>query len=159
MKIITGANNPILRKIAEPVTSFDKKLQKLVKDMEAMVRESNGVGLAAPQVGISKRFFLTQLSKRFVALVNPEITHVAAETEVKEEGCLSLPEIFGDVRRPVAIRVKFQDLSGKPMQLELEGMDARVVQHEYDHLNAVLFIDRIEGGLKTQTQSSETTNA
>lgn len=153
MDIITGENNEILRKKAEPVADFDKKLQKLAKDMEMAVNKANGVGLAAPQVGISKRIFLAKINNRFIVMVNPEITSFSFDTIVMEEGCLSLPDRWGMVRRPREVIIKFQDLSGKEMKLELEGLEARIVQHELDHLDGILFIDKLEQQDSPQDQN------
>lgn len=146
MDIVTGPDQEVLRTKASAVQNFDKKLVKLVKDMEVTVKEANGIGIAAPQVGVSKRVMLVQMNKRFVVMVNPEITSFSAETDVREEGCLSLPNVWGNVRRSTSVVVEFFNVSGKKMKLELHNMDARITQHELDHLNGILFIDKLEEG-------------
>lgn len=144
MEIVVGKDNAILRKKSDPVRIFDKKLQKLVKEMEDAVKKAEGVGIAAPQVGVNQRLFLVKMKRRFVLMVNPEITSFSYETIVMEEGCLSLPGQWGMVRRPKDIMVSFQDISGKQMKLELSGIESRIVQHELDHLDGILFIDKLE---------------
>lgn len=144
MEIVVGKDNAILRKKSDPVVIFDKKLQKLVKEMEDAVKKAEGVGIAAPQVGINQRLFLVKMKRRFVLMVNPEITSFSYDTIVMEEGCLSLPGQWGMVRRPKDILVSFQDISGKQMKLELSGIESRIVQHELDHLDGILFIDKLE---------------
>lgn len=143
MKILTGENNEILRKKSQKVKQFDKKLAKLVKDMEVTVKEEKGVGLAAPQVGVNQCVILVKMKDRFFTMVNPEITAFSQETDVKEEGCLSLPDTWGKVRRATAVIVQFQDITGKNMTLELSDMEARIVQHETDHLHGILFTDQL----------------
>lgn len=144
MEVVIGADQKVLRTKAKPVVDFDKKLISLANEMEKTVKRVNGVGLAGPQVGIGKRLFLAKIKNRFMLMANPEILSFSKETDVKEEGCLSLPNVWGNVRRPSAIVVRFQDIKGKEMTLELSGMEARIVQHENDHLNGVLFIDKLE---------------
>jgi peptide deformylase len=148
--------DPILRRRALDVRAFDASLRKLADDMlEAMEREE-GVGLAAPQVGLEVRL-LVALNMREpgdedaepVVLLNPDITERSRETWVYEEGCLSIPGIRGDVTRPVRIRVNYQDLDGKAHTLEAEGMFARILQHEIDHLDGKLFIDYLSPADKT----------
>jgi peptide deformylase len=146
--IVTGKDTPILRTKCQLVAKFDKTLRKLVEDMNDTMVKAKGVGIAAPQVGIDARVFLAVLGadgKNPVTLpmVNPEISWFSDEVLVEEEGCLSLPKVFGKVQRPVEVIVEFQDLKGSSKSLKLKGLDARVVQHELDHLNGVLFIDKM----------------
>ncbi len=142
-KIITS-ENPILRQKAKKVHRFDPSLQKLVDDMFETMHDANGVGLAAPQVGMSIRIFVAEYEDRKVAVFNPEI--VKAEGEVLgTEGCLSIPGYAGDnIRRAVKVVVKGQDVRGKSIRLNAEGWFARILQHEIDHLNGILFIDRLD---------------
>lgn len=140
--------NPILRKKALKITVFDEKLKKLAYDMAETMTVSDGVGLAAPQVGESIQIVVVDpepakggVSRLF--LVNPEIEPIGDRTEVAEEGCLSVPGIYARVKRWFALNVKAQDLDGKPIAFEATGFLARIVQHETDHLKGILFVDKI----------------
>ena len=135
--------DPVLRKRAKPVTKFDDNLEKTIERMIETMYHYDGVGLAAPQVGISQRFFVMDVGNGPVAVINPEILEIDPETEVAEEGCLSFPEIFVEIERSKRIKVKYQNTRGEYVEEELEGYAARVFQHEFDHLNGVLIIDRI----------------
>ena len=148
LKIVKGENQKILSIKCDAVTNFDKSLVKLVKDMKETMKNAKGLGIAAPQVNINARVFIVTLgfdtkNSREVAMVNPEITYFSDNKIVTEEGCLSLPGKFGKVERSDEIVVKYFDEKGKEFQLKLEGMDAVVTQHELDHLNGVLFIDKL----------------
>lgn len=148
MKIVTGENEAILRTRCDEVGAFDKSLKKLVSDMIETMHDAKGLGIAAPQVNINARVFIVTLGyggkdPRVVAMVNPEITYFSEETDVAEEGCLSLPKRFGNVERSVSIGVSYYDVKGVRNEISLEGLDARVVQHENDHINGVLFIDKL----------------
>jgi len=142
-KIITS-ENPILRQKAKKVHRFDPSLQKLVDDMFETMHDANGVGLAAPQIAISIRVFVAEYEERKVAVFNPEI--VKAEGEVLgTEACLSIPGYAGDnIRRAAKVVVKGQDVRGKSMRINAEGWFARILQHEIDHLNGILFTDRLD---------------
>jgi len=137
--------DPVLRAKAEPVTDFDEELERTVEGMARTMLGANGVGLAANQVGIARAFFVAKLTPNdgIVAFVNPEVIPLSAETEEDEEGCLSIPGVWVEVKRHLKVRLRAQDIKGNPIELELEGHPARVVQHEVDHLNGVLIIDRI----------------
>ena len=142
-KIITS-ENPILRQKAKKVHRFDPSLQKLVDDMFEMMHDANGVGLAAPQIAMSIRVFVAEYEDRKVALFNPEIVKVEGEA-LGTEGCLSIPGYAGDnIRRALKVVVKGQDVHGKSIRINAEGWFARILQHEIDHLNGVLFIDRLD---------------
>ena len=137
----------VLRKVAQPVSDIDQELQRLIDDMAETMFSAPGVGLAAPQVGVSSRIVvitsLEDLEKRdFVALINPEIISTEGE-EVAEEGCLSVPELRMEVPRAETVRVRALDRQGKPVEIEGAGLTARILQHEIDHLNGLLFIDRL----------------
>lgn len=152
LPIVTGAETQILRTVCDPVEKFDKSLKKLVEDMKETMKKASGLGIAAPQVGVNARVFLVTLAYKsgddlVLPMVNPEILYVSDETEVGEEGCLSLPKEFGNVDRAREVVVKFQDVKGGENTLKLTGLDARVVQHELDHLNGVLFIDKLTGAV------------
>lgn len=148
LPIITGAQNPILRTPTTPVPGVTKKLKKLLKDMLETMNEANGVGLAAPQVAATERVCIVTLGGptkgKTVALINPQITHRSPETDVDEEGCLSLPGIWLKVPRATGITLTYLDESGKPQERILKGFDARVVQHEVDHLDGILIVDYAE---------------
>ena len=142
-KIITS-ENPILRQKAKKVHHFDPSLQKLVDDMFEMMHDANGVGLAAPQIAMSIRVFVAEYEDRKVALFNPEIVKAEGEA-LGTEGCLSIPGYAGDnIRRALKVVVKGQDVRGKSIRINAEGWFARILQHEIDHLNGVLFIDRLD---------------
>ncbi|MFH0776255.1 MAG: peptide deformylase [Patescibacteria group bacterium] len=147
LKIETGPDNPILRKKSVKIAKFDKKLKKFLREMAEIMLAKDGVGLAAPQVGVNERAVILNLKiapKKWqtVALVNPEILDASLELICAEEGCLSLPKIWGEVERFENVTLKFWDENGTPRILELEGINARAAQHEIDHLDGILFIDR-----------------
>jgi len=139
--------DPVLRKRAKKVEHFDQNLKNIVDDMFSTMYLYDGVGLAAPQVGISLRFFIMdsreedETGKKVV--VNPEIIEFSGEEVSLEEGCLSIPDIFEDVIRTEGVKVRYQDLDGKVIEEELHGYQARIFQHEYDHLDGILFTDKL----------------
>lgn len=149
MKIeIIGA--PVLRDVAEDVTEFGEPLEKFAGQMVQTMIDNDGIGLAAPQVGLSKRFLVIGLpvdeddsARKILAVANPEIIEEGEELVTMEEGCLSIPGISEEVTRPEAIKVRFQDLQGKTVETEFSGLLSRVFQHEYDHLDGVLFVDHL----------------
>ena len=154
-KIVT-LPDPVLRRKARTVTTFDKNLKTLVDDMVETMREAPGVGLAAPQIGLSERLIVVEyyehevdeeeenedVPKKVWAVLNPEIVKASEETLVGIEGCLSIPNLVGEVERHAAIQVKGLNRHGKPMKIKAERWLARIFQHEIDHLNGVLFTDR-----------------
>jgi peptide deformylase len=142
-KIIT-TENPILRKKAKKIHRFEPSLKKLVDDMFETMHASAGVGLAAPQIAQSIRLFVAEFEERKVVMINPEI--VKAEGEVLgTEGCLSIPGYAGDnIRRAERVVVKGQDVRGKAIKVNAEGWFARILQHEIDHLDGILFLDRLD---------------
>ena len=137
---IKTAGDPVLKKIAVEVTKFDKRLRKLLDDMAETMYDSEGVGIAAPQVGQSIRAVVVDVDKKRYELINPVITHREGSA-VDTEGCLSCPELFGEVERAEKIRVKYLTRFNKQKELEAEGLLARCIQHEVDHLDGRLFID------------------
>lgn len=142
-KIIT-TENPILRQKAKKIHRFDPSLQRLVEDMFETMHSANGVGLAAPQIAQSIRVFVAEYEDRKVAVFNPEIVKAEGE-ERGPEGCLSIPGYVGEnIRRATKVLVKGQDVRGKPIRVNAEGWFARILQHEIDHLDGVLFIDRLD---------------
>jgi len=138
--------SPILRQRAEPVPGVDDAVRRLIDDLFETMYAAKGVGLAANQVGIAQRVAVVDTGGETpdpLVLVNPTIVQRGEETETAEEGCLSIPEIFGDVERPVAIVVAAIDRTGTPFRLEASGYRARAIQHEIDHLDGVLFLDHL----------------
>jgi peptide deformylase len=145
--------NKILRQNARKVTSFDAELQTLIDDMVDTMRAAPGVGLAAPQVDVPLRVIVVEFSEdpedeetppKLYTLVNPEIARASAEEELGTEGCLSIPGIVGDVERPLTVTVKGLNRRGQPVKIKASGWLARIFQHEVDHLNGVLFVDKAE---------------
>ncbi len=147
LPILTGADNPVLRTPTTPVPGVTKKLKKLLKDMVATMEAANGVGIAAPQVGSSDRVCIVTLggpgSGKPLALINPRITRRSEDVAMDEEGCLSLPGVWLKIPRATSITLAYQDESGKAQERQLADFDARVVQHEVDHLDGVLIVDYV----------------
>jgi len=146
--IQTGIDNKILRTRSVRITKVDKKISKLVDNMRETLLTEKGLGLAAPQVGKNIKLIIVRMNfdtpeEMARPLINPEILYTSKETVVAEEGCLSLPECYKPVERFKKIRVRFDDIHGVSQILELEDLNARIVQHEVDHLNGVLFTDRV----------------
>jgi peptide deformylase len=142
LKIYTGAA-PVLRRKARAIRRIDGSTKKLAADMLETMHAAPGVGLAAPQVGVSERLIVVGYEEREYVVVNPEITRMSEETVMAEEGCLSLPSLYGDVERAAGVRVQGLDLSGKRFTLDAEEWLARIFQHEIDHLDGILFTDRM----------------
>lgn len=159
-KIVT-LPEPVLRRKARPVTTFDKNLQTLIDDMIETMRDAPGVGLAAPQIGLSERLVVIEYAedeededseqaqnerktkpKRLFAVANPEIVKASNETLLGVEGCLSIPNLLGEVERYAEVHVKALNRHGQPMKIKAQGWLARIFQHEIDHLNGVLFTER-----------------
>ena len=136
--------DPRLRTVARPVTTFDAGLRRLVSDMAETMYAAPGVGLAATQVDQHLQLIVIDVSEmkdQLRVLINPQITWASDETVVCEEGCLSVPSVYDEVRRPARVRVRAQDADGKPFELECEGLLAVCVQHEMDHLTGKVFVD------------------
>ncbi len=143
----------VLRQKCAPVAQVDGEIEQLVEDLFDSMREAEGVGLAAPQIGVPKRVIVVDVSNQEphrppLALVNPQIVD-ATGTVVAEEGCLSLPELFGEVKRHNEVEIKALDAKGEPFQFRADGFYARALQHEVDHLEGKLFIDHMSS-LKRQ---------
>jgi peptide deformylase len=136
--------DPVLKSRARAVDRFDDALRAEVDYMRGIMHDAYGVGLAAPQIGTSNRVLVyrVQPESPIVALVNPELEWLGKETEVIEEGCLSLPNVHVDVERPVYVRARAVDEHGETVLVEASGLEARVIQHEMDHLDGVLMIER-----------------
>ena len=139
-------DDEVLREDTEKVTVFDNSLKMLVDAMFDTLVEADGVGLAAPQIGVSKKFFIVDLRRgddgRYV-FINPELIETSMEEGPYEEGSLSIPGFYREVIRPLRVKVQAQDLNGKYFTIDADGLLARVIQHENDHLNKTLFIDHL----------------
>lgn len=141
------APDPRLTTCCEPVNTVDRKLKRLMDDMLETMYAAPGIGLAAPQVGILKRLFVVDVGDEDARdpryFINPKIADRSGKKSTYEEGCLSLPKQFGDVQRAEAVSLRYQDQTGAERTLEADGMLARCIQHEMDHLDGVLFIDHL----------------
>ena len=136
--------DPVLKTRAAPVESFDGSLAHLAEEMLITMREHEGVGLAANQVGRLKRVLVAAVEEETFVLVNPVVEEAADTTGQALEGCLSIPEIQVEVERPTAVTISAQDTSGAPLRIEASGLLARIFQHEIDHLDGVLILDRTD---------------
>jgi peptide deformylase len=138
----------VLRQPAKRVSKVDDELRQTAKEMLQTMYSSDGIGLAAPQVGIHKQLIVVDCEPDKpevppMILINPEIKNYGPELAKDQEGCLSVPEVYMDVERPEAVEVSYRDENGRPRTLKANGLLARVIQHEIDHLNGVMFVDRI----------------
>ena len=140
-----------LRKISREVTKFDDRLQTLIDDMFETMYANNGIGLAAPQVGILRRIFVMDLhdGNDPVVAINPIITDTDG-SQICQEGCLSIPGRYGDVERPASLVLKALDCNGQPFELKAEELTAVCISHETDHLDGILFRDKVKGELHSQ---------
>lgn len=174
-KIVTEGD-PILRKKARPVETVDDRIRMILDDMLETMRDADGCGIAAPQVGILKRLFIVEVPEeksadhddtrkkpanvkpkmRLLMLANPEILEMSG-SQFGEEGCLSVPGLVGSVDRPEYIRLKALDYSGKPVEIEAKGFQAVAICHEFDHLEGVLFTDKATGIHEAGAEEEETT--
>jgi len=161
LRQIVTLPDPVLRRKARPVTRFDAELQTLIDDMIETMREAPGVGLAAPQVGVSERVIVVEYAeneeqedapKKLYVMINPEIKIPSEETESAIEGCLSVPGWQGEVERSLGVTVKGQTRRGQPMKVKAKGWLARIFQHEIDHINGVVFTDRATKVWKPQPE-------
>lgn len=148
---------PVLRKRAEPVEAFDEELRDIVAAMFECMNRSKGVGLAAPQVGLKKRILVlnpTGKPEDELALVNVEILDRSGPSTLFEEGCLSFPSIYAEIERPEVCRIRAFDPSGEPIEREYDGFVSRILQHEYDHLEGVLLVDRMSPADKIRNKAA-----
>lgn len=150
--LVTGADTPILRTVCDLVQDVNKEIRQFANDLLVLMKEYNGVWIAAPQVWVNARiaafcqFDLTKHDREVISkdvMINPELLYVSDTTEVDEEGCLSLPRVMGRVERPDAITMSYTDMNGKKQIVKAEGYNARIILHEMDHLDGVLFVDRV----------------
>lgn len=149
------APHSVLKKVADPVDKVTDELRGFMKDMLETMYENDGIGLAAPQVGVSKRIMIIDVKQKHgmenpqdrrgepIFFVNPEITWTSEESNLYQEGCLSLPDQYADVERPKQVKVKYMDYDGKVCELDADGLLATAIQHEIDHLNGILFVDHL----------------
>ncbi|HLM09974.1 MAG TPA: peptide deformylase [Thermoleophilaceae bacterium] len=144
MSFVRRLGDPVLKSSATPVDRFDDSLRNQVSRMAGIMNDALGVGLAAPQLGISQRLLVYRVGPDapVIALANPEIEWASTHQEVLDEGCLSIPGITVDVERPVYVRVRALDEEGEERRVEASGLEARVIQHEMDHLEGILILDR-----------------
>jgi peptide deformylase len=144
MSFVRRLGDPVLKSSATPVDRFDDSLLRQVSRMAGLMNDAFGVGLAAPQLGISQRLLVYRIGPDapLIALANPRLEWTSDDSEVLEEGCLSIPGISVDVERPVHVRVQALDEEGGERLIEASGLEARVIQHEMDHLDGVLILDR-----------------
>jgi len=154
---VTLYPDPVLRKVAEPVEAFDEDLRRTVEGMLARMRASKGVGLAAPQVGLRRRILVlnpTGEPEDDLVLVNVQILERFGPESPFDEGCLSFPEIYAEVVRPESCRIRAQRVDGTAVELEFDGFTSRIVQHEYDHLEGVLLVDRMSPADKARNRAA-----
>ena len=155
LRTIVTLPDPVLRKKARPVSAFDKNLQTLIQDMVETMRQAPGVGLAAPQVGVSERLIVVEYAEpseegeeekevkpKLYVVANPEIVKTSSEKVLGVEGCLSIPGLVGEVERFATVQIKGLNRRGQPMKIKADGWLARIFQHEIDHINGVVFPDR-----------------
>ncbi|MGC1306139.1 MAG: peptide deformylase [Phormidesmis sp.] len=149
---ISYLGDRVLRQPAKRVSKIDNELRGLVRKMLQTMYSQDGIGLAAPQVAVNKQLLVVDADPENAAapplvLVNPKVTRYSKELATGQEGCLSIPGVYLDVIRPAAIEVSFKDESGKPRKMKVDDLVARVIQHEMDHLNGVMFVDRVENAI------------
>ncbi len=134
--------DPVLREKAQEVRKITPQIRRLVANMVDTMYDASGVGLAAPQIGVSKRVVVIDPGNNLIVLINPEIVSLEGVPELGEEGCLSIPGVWGQVERVPRVKVRGYNLEGKPVAYTAEGLAARAFQHEIDHLDGILFLDR-----------------
>lgn len=149
MREIRSVGDPVLRTPAEPVTDFDRELRRLIDEMFSVMYAADGVGLAGPQIGVGKRLFVYDITNRKGHLINPELTIDDPAQIVEDEGCLSVPSretgkpLYAPTARAAGVTVRGLDRLGRPVTVRARGMLARCFQHEYDHLDGILYVDRL----------------
>jgi peptide deformylase len=149
MREIRYVGDPVLRTPAEPVTDFDRELRRLIDEMFSVMYMADGVGLAGPQIGVARRLFVYDISNHKGHVVNPELTIDDTDEVVEEEGCLSVPSresgrpLYAPTARAAGVTLRGLDRLGRPVTVKARGMLARCFQHEFDHLNGTLYVDRL----------------
>ncbi len=156
VRFIRKGEDPVLRTVAHPVKKISPVIHRLLDDMLDTLRYSdNGLALAAPQIGIPKRLIVIEFGEQIFQLLNPKIVESSTETEVAIEGCLSFPDVWGEVERAERVVVEAQDRDGDPVTIQAEGILARALQHEIDHLDGVLFVDKVTRFVDLDDEDSE----
>lgn len=160
---LTYYGNPILRQKTQPITKITDEIRQLVADMQETTEHEDGVGLAAPQVGKSISLFITLVPKmeddkivepaKLRVFINPKVLSISEETWTCQEGCLSIPQFWDDVERPLKVTIQAMDLDGNIFEEEFTEFDAHVILHENDHLNGVLFVDRLHAKRKKEIEN------
>lgn len=151
---VTKLGEEVLRKVAVPVEEVNDEIRQLAEDMFETMIENDGVGLAAPQVGKSLRMFVVIADDDVRRVfINPQIIKTSEEVGEYDEGCLSIPQVYETIIRPVAVTVQALNEKGKPFMLEADGLLARIIQHEYDHLDGILYIDRGDKDFAEKTEA------
>ena len=145
---IVYAPDPILKKICSPIPQVDSHHREIIKEMYKVMYEENGVGLAAPQVGLDMRIFIVdpcarEEEKKPLTMINPVLLSIDEQQVSYEEGCLSFPEHFAEIDRPNKLKIEYLDQDNKKQFLTTEGFTSRIIQHELDHLNGILFVDHL----------------
>lgn len=143
IRIIRKDGDEVLRKVSKPVIEMNERTRTLIEDMIETMNDANGVGLAAPQVGILKRIFVIDVGEGPIVMINPEILEVSG-CQIGDEGCLSIPGYFAEVERPNYVKVRFYNEAMQEVVMEGEELFARAVLHENDHLNGILFVDYLD---------------
>lgn len=162
LTIITGVDNKTLRTKSEPVKRIDRKIKKLIADMIETMQIHDGLGLAAPQVGANLRIYVARLNSQtknetVIVFINAEFLNISSETCDAEEGCLSIPGKFGIVKRAASLTVRYLDQHGRTNVLNLDGLNARIMQHEVDHLDGVLIADKMQREIKPEEAKQKST--
>ena len=151
---VTKLGEDVLRKKAEPVTEINDEIRALVEDMFETMIEKDGVGLAAPQIGKSLRLFVVIADDNVRRVfINPQIIKTSTEVGEYDEGCLSIPQVYETIVRPLEVTVQAYNEKGRPFTLEADGLLARIIQHEYDHLDGILYIDRGDKNFAEKTEN------
>ncbi len=151
---VTKLGEEVLRQVAKPVEEVNDEIKQLAEDMFETMIENDGVGLAAPQVGKSLRMFVVIADDDVRRVfINPQIIKTSEEVGEYDEGCLSIPQVYETIVRPVAVTVQALNEKGKPFVLEADGLLARIIQHEYDHLDGILYIDRGDKEFAEKTEA------
>lgn len=145
---ILVAPHPVLKKVAEPVSRVDDEIRQILDDMLDTMYDAPGIGLAAPQIGVSKRMLVVDVSGKDEApnplkIINPKILSHSEDLSSYDEGCLSFPEQFAEVKRPATVRIGFLDETGTQQEIDADGLLATCIQHEIDHLDGIVFVDHI----------------
>lgn len=154
IRTIRTEKDEVLRKVSKPVKKFDQHLWTLLDDMKETMYIADGLGLAAPQIGILRRAFIIDVGEGPIEFINPEIIETEGE-QFGEEGCLSVPKKYGQVRRANHVKMRAQDRKGDFFEIEGEELMARAMLHEYDHLEGKLFVDVVEGDLMDTREQQE----